>query len=163
MLDKRTIENLSGLHPKVRQMAEQLLHTIETPMAELGVTVVVISGLRSWEAQAALYAQGRTKPGKIVTKAQPGNSWHNYGLAMDLALFDSKTRVYLDEKDPKRADAAYAKIATTAEAQGWEWAGRWKRFCETPHFQFTGGLRSIAEAKERFLAVGMKISDMLAV
>jgi peptidoglycan L-alanyl-D-glutamate endopeptidase CwlK len=35
------------------------------------------------EEQAALYAKGRTVSGKIVTKAKPGESYHNYGLAFD--------------------------------------------------------------------------------
>jgi len=37
------------------------------------------------EEQAALYAIGRTAPGKIVTKARPGESYHNHGLAYDWA------------------------------------------------------------------------------
>jgi peptidoglycan L-alanyl-D-glutamate endopeptidase CwlK len=32
------------------------------------------------------------------------------------------------------------KIGTIGESVGLEWAGRWKRFREFPHFQFTGGL-----------------------
>ena len=35
------------------------------------------------EEQAMLYAQGRSRPGKIVTQAKPGQSYHNYGLAFD--------------------------------------------------------------------------------
>ena len=37
------------------------------------------------EEQAALFAIGRTAPGKIVTKARPGESYHNHGLAFDWA------------------------------------------------------------------------------
>lgn len=46
-----------------------------------------VSGLRSLEYQAVLYAQGRTEPGEIVTNALPGKSMHNYGLASDWAYF----------------------------------------------------------------------------
>lgn len=46
----------------------------------------VTSGLRTMAAQAALYAQGRTMPGPIVTHAKPGDSAHNWGLAIDVAL-----------------------------------------------------------------------------
>jgi peptidoglycan L-alanyl-D-glutamate endopeptidase CwlK len=35
------------------------------------------------EEQAALYAKGRTAGGRIVTKARPGESFHNHGLAFD--------------------------------------------------------------------------------
>jgi peptidoglycan L-alanyl-D-glutamate endopeptidase CwlK len=34
-----------------------------------------------------LYAIGRTKPGKKVTKAKGGTSYHNYGLAFDIYPF----------------------------------------------------------------------------
>jgi peptidoglycan L-alanyl-D-glutamate endopeptidase CwlK len=47
--------------------------------------IVLTFGYRSIEQQDRLYAQGRTKPGKIVTNARGGQSPHNYGLAIDLA------------------------------------------------------------------------------
>lgn len=36
--------------------------------------------------QARDYAQGRTTPGAIITNAQPGQSPHNFGLAVDVTL-----------------------------------------------------------------------------
>lgn len=47
---------------------------------------MVTSGLRDSAKQAALYAQGRTAPGPIVTNAPPGHSAHEHGLAIDVAL-----------------------------------------------------------------------------
>jgi hypothetical protein len=44
---------------------------------------LIYCGRRTMEEQAALYAKGRTTSGKIVTKAKPGESYHNYGLAFD--------------------------------------------------------------------------------
>ena len=44
---------------------------------------LIYCGRRTMEEQAALYAKGRTAGGKIVTKAKPGQSYHNYGLAFD--------------------------------------------------------------------------------
>lgn len=46
-------------------------------------TFMVVEGLRTKERQAELYAQGRTKPGKIVTWAL--KSKHITGDAVDLA------------------------------------------------------------------------------
>jgi len=84
---KRTLENLSGLNRKARAKFEDFLARAQPILAKHGATAEVLSGLRSYQQQAALYAQGRTKPGKIVTNARPGSSWHNYGLAIDLGLF----------------------------------------------------------------------------
>lgn len=48
-----------------------------------GLKPYIYEGFRSNVRQAELYAQGRTTPGEIITKAQPGQSFHNYGYAFD--------------------------------------------------------------------------------
>ena len=156
---KRTLENLAGLNKKARVVFEQFLEGAGPILIRHGVTAEVISGLRSYQQQAALYAQGRTRPGGIVTNARPGSSWHNYGLAIDLGLF--KNGVYLDAKNPRLADKVYAELGALAKTMGIEWAGYWTSFRETPHFQFRPGLPSIAAAKARLQAVGMDVQKML--
>ncbi len=158
MRTKRTIENLGSLNRKALAKFEPFLQEVEAFLAPKNVRVEVISGLRSWAAQAALYAQGRTKPGRIVTKARPGSSWHNYGLAIDLGLFSEG--VYLDERAPGRADALYKQIGTIAAKHGIEWAGNWKSFQETPHFQTTFGL-TLAAARQRLQEVNFDIQKLL--
>jgi peptidoglycan L-alanyl-D-glutamate endopeptidase CwlK len=158
MKTKRTIENLGSLNKKALAKLEPFVAAAEAAMAAKGVTVEVISGLRSWTAQAALYAQGRTKPGRIVTKAPPGSSWHNYGLAIDLGLFQNG--VYLDEKKPALAEVLYNQIGNIAEKHGIEWAGNWKNFPEGPHFQVTFGL-TLKEARARMEANGKDIQKLV--
>ena len=46
----------------------------------------VYYGFRTAADQAALYAQGRTAPGSIVTDAPPGRSAHEHGLAVDVCI-----------------------------------------------------------------------------
>lgn len=158
MRSKRTIENLGSLNKKAFAKLEPFIGQVELMLAPKGVTVEVISGLRSWSAQAALYAQGRTKPGRIVTKAKPGSSWHNYGLAIDLGLF--KSGVYLDEKKPAEADKLYAEIGKIAAAHGIEWAGNWKSFTESPHFQIRFG-KSLSELRAKMPAVGYDVNKLI--
>lgn len=158
MRTKRTIENLGSLNKKALAKLEPFVTAVEQAMEKHGVKVEVISGLRSWAAQAALFAQGRTKPGRIVTKARPGSSWHNYGLAIDLGLFSNG--VYLDEVDPKRADRLYQEIGSIAAKHGVEWAGNWKSFTETPHFQVTFGL-TLSAARQRLQEVNLDIQKLL--
>jgi len=158
MRTKRTIESLGSLNKKALAKLEPFVAEAELAMEKHGVKVEVISGLRSWAAQAALFAQGRTKPGRIVTKARPGSSWHNYGLAIDLGLFSNG--VYLDEVDPKRADRLYHEIGTIASRMGVEWAGNWKSFPEGPHFQVTFGL-TLAAARQRLQEVNLDIQKLL--
>lgn len=158
MRTKRTIENLGSLNKKALAKFEPFLVEVEKAMASKVVTVEVISGLRSWAAQAALFAQGRTKPGRIVTKARPGSSWHNYGLAIDLGLF--KNGVYLDESKPAESDKLYAEIGKIAAAHGIEWAGNWKTFTENPHFQITFG-KTLAELRIKMEPLGYDIQKLI--
>jgi peptidoglycan L-alanyl-D-glutamate endopeptidase CwlK len=146
MHTKRTLENLASLNKKARAKLEPFVLAAQEQVKQAGITIEVISGLRSWSQQAALYAQGRTKPGRIVTKARAGSSWHNYGLAIDLGLF--RAGVYLDEAKPSTADVIYRQLGVLAAKHGIEWAGNWKSFPEGPHFQVTFGL-SLATARAR--------------
>lgn len=155
---KRTLENLAGLNRKFRAKAEAFLAAAQPVLAKHGVTAEVISGLRSWQQQAALYAQGRTKPGPIVTKARPGSSFHNYGLAIDLGLFAGGR--YLDSAAPSRAATIYKELGALAATLGIEWAGNWKSFPEGPHFQWTNG-QTIAQLRAKMEANGHDIQKLV--
>lgn len=158
MHSKRTLEALAGLNKKFRAKVETFLAALDPVKVKHGITIEVISGLRSYQQQAALFAQGRTKPGKIVTRARPGSSWHNYGLAIDLGLF--KAGKYLDESNPALADRIYAEIAVIATAQGIEWAGHWKTFTETPHFQDRFGM-TLSQAGAKLQAVNYDVQKLV--
>jgi len=55
------------------------------PVATLyGYTLRIASGWRSVDEQAAIYQQGRTINGHIVTEAPAGKSIHNFGFAVDI-------------------------------------------------------------------------------
>jgi len=98
--------------------------------------------LRTKQEQDELFAIGRTKPGKIVTNARGGYSYHNYGLAVDICLIiDGKTAVW-DAKTDFDFDgiADWMEIVRVFKAYGWEWGGDWRRFPDLPHFQKTFGL-----------------------
>ena len=68
-VDSRSETNIATLNKKVQPLARKL---IEEATAQ-GIYVKIISGHRTYEEQNELYAQGRTKPGKVVTKAKGGH------------------------------------------------------------------------------------------
>jgi peptidoglycan LD-endopeptidase CwlK len=109
--------------------------------------------LRTFEEQAALYAQGRSKPGNIVTNAQPGDSFHSYGLAVDLVLDGMAKKPGAQWSWDTRADLNadgrndWMQMGQIAESCGLEWGGRWKRLPDLPHIQNSFGF-TIAELKE---------------
>ena len=97
--------------------------------------------LRTIEEQDALYKQGRTKPGKKVTNAKGGQSYHNYGMAFDICLVvDGKTASWDMEEDfDKDHEADWMEVVHIAKKYGWEWGGEWPKFKDAPHFQKTYG------------------------
>ena len=134
MINSRSLDDLL---PQVKQRVEAFIKAAEAS----GIDLLVTSTYRDNESQNALYAQGRTTAGKIVTNAKAGQSFHNYRCAVDVVpIVAGKPR--WDVKDD-----VWQTIGKLGKAQGLEWAGDWKRFKEYPHFQYTSGF-TLAELKE---------------
>lgn len=130
---------LENLHPIIRHMAVRLVADSFTA----GVPIIITQGFRSTEYQNGLYAQGRTKPGPIVTNAKGGRSYHNYGLAVDFALLlpDGKTASWDTRRDGDHdSHKDWYEVAAIGKRIGFEWGGDWDKFVDMPHFQFTMGL-----------------------
>jgi len=155
-MDKITLQRIELLHPAVRDEAKEIYAEICERLT--GKTLCRFSHtLRTFAEQDALYAQGRSdKTKSVVTKAKGGQSWHNYGLAIDIVLLVDKdgngsyesaswdtTTDFDNDNNPDWDEVVYV-----FGLYGWEWGGNWK-FKDTPHFQKTFGL-TIAEAKKRY-------------
>ncbi len=119
-------------------MAERLL----ADAAAAGIPLTVTFTLRSMATQAALYAQGRTCPGCVVTNARPGYSFHNYGLALDVVpteLFKlpnwGDTRAH-----QAHTDALWAKLGAIGLGVGFRWGGKFRSIRDRPHFEWSGEL-----------------------
>src|SRR6476660_7065269 len=78
--------DLACLHPVFRHKALDLL----TRLSAESIPFRLFEGFRSPERQQYLYAQGRTRPGSIITKAPPWTSYHQYGLAGDFVLYENR-------------------------------------------------------------------------
>ena len=127
MINSRSLDELL---PSVRTRVQQFLDSAKAQ----GIDLLVTSTYRDNASQDALYAQGRTTVGRIVTNAKAGQSWHNYRCAVDVVpVVAGKPR--WDVKD-----AVWQEVGRLGKAAGLEWAGDWKRFKEYPHFQYTSGL-----------------------
>ena len=96
-----------------------------------GLPVVITQTRRSATEQDALYAQGRTTPGRIVTNAPAGSSPHCAGLAFDVAFQAPEHQVTWEEPRPGAWDA----LGAIGEGLGLIWGGRWRHFVDRPHFQ----------------------------
>lgn len=123
----------ANLHPTVRQKAWDAIFGLW----QQDICVLITQGYRSIAEQNDLYAQGRTKPGKIVTNARGGQSHHNYGLAIDFALYTK------DGKDVTWDDssAEWKQVVQVFKSKGFAWGGDFRTFKDTPHFEMTFGYR----------------------
>ena len=121
--------SLNELQEPVRKRVNAFIRAAKAQ----GIDLLVTSTYRDIEAQNALYAQGRTAPGQVVTNAKGGESMHNYRCAVDVVPLIAGKCCWSDE-------ALWRRIGQLGKAAGLEWAGDWKSFVETPHFQYTGGL-----------------------
>jgi peptidoglycan LD-endopeptidase CwlK len=139
IFDPRSEAAIATLHPKAREKAREFMALAVPAMQAHSLVVKIIGGLRTFNEQDALYAQGRTVPGRIVTNARGGYSNHNFGTAFDCALF--RGPCYLDD------DSAYAELGKIGQSVGLEWGGSWK-FSDEPHFQLPTGL-TMAQMRER--------------
>jgi peptidoglycan LD-endopeptidase CwlK len=122
-VDARSEKVIATLVPEVQPLARALVERA----ASNGIRIRVISGHRTWQEQDDLYAQGRTRPGDIVTKARGGYSNHNFGIAFDIGVFEGNK--YLQES-PK-----YKAVGALGMELGLEWGGNWRNFVDEPHFQ----------------------------
>ncbi|WNS43887.1 M15 family metallopeptidase [Paenibacillus sp. MMS20-IR301] len=130
---------LGNLHPVLLAAATELIRRTYAR----GVPILITQGMRTVAQQNALYAQGRTKRGPIVTNARGGTSYHNYGLAIDFALLlpDGKNVSWDMSRDgdgDKLAD--WQEVAQEAKKLGFEWGGDWTSFKDYSHLQFSFGL-----------------------
>jgi peptidoglycan L-alanyl-D-glutamate endopeptidase CwlK len=138
-VDDRSERNIAALLPEVQPIARALVQKA----AANGIAIKIISGLRSYAEQDALYAKGRTAPGPKVTNARGGYSNHNFGIAFDVGVFSGNSYV---PESPK-----YKAVGVLGMDLGLEWGGNWTSNVDQPHFQ----LRPI-------WAAGMRERDMLA-
>lgn len=133
---EKECREIKELHPMVRKMAEELMRCCEKEKIPLGIGETY----RTRNRQDELFAQGRTKPGKIVTYA-PGNtrsSYHQWRLAFD---------VFVNQKGKEYDEELLTRIGRLGERVGLEWGGSWTSFVDKCHFQYTGGL-SIQDLKQ---------------
>lgn len=134
-MDTVTQQRIALLHPKLRNEVTELVNEANSRLTTHS-QMRVIQGLRTFAEQDALYNQ---RP--RVTKAKGGQSFHNYGVAIDFCLIIDGNQVSWDLKKDWDGDkiADWMEVVSVFRKAGWEWGGTWK-FTDNPHFQKVFGL-----------------------
>lgn len=140
-LTKKSESRILALHPSLQGPAFELIKLC----FKEELYILITQGLRTMEEQQALYNQGRTTQGNVVTNAKPGESYHNYGVAFDFAVYtdESCTDINWD------VDSRWMRVGTIGESLGLEWGGSWDSFKDYPHFQVAGYSLDDLRAGER--------------
>lgn len=115
----------NNLHPDIKPFVRAFINEVQD-IYGITIWIAVDGHLRTFAQQKKLYNQGRTIPGKKVTNARPGRSYHNYGLAIDLYQITPKTT----------AGKLDNKVAQIGIKYGFDWGGEWEDK-DLPHFQMT--------------------------
>jgi len=150
-VDSRSEKTIATLLAEVRPIARALVQKAEAS----GVKIKLISGLRTYLEQDALYAQGRTAPGAKVTNARGGYSNHNFGIAFDVGVFEGSK--YLSDS-PK-----YNAVGALGVDLGLEWGGNWKTIVDQPHFQLRPAWARELSEKEMLAELRFRREQGMAV
>ncbi|WP_214720660.1 M15 family metallopeptidase [Exiguobacterium sp. s192] len=130
-------ENLKNLHPAVEAGAKDLIRLSHSCY---NIDIRITQGYRTKKQQDALFDQGRSRAGEIVTNARGGESMHNYGLAFDFVqMVDGDISYDLEYDGNNSGKSDWREVAAVGKALGFEWGGDWKRFVDYPHFEMTFG------------------------
>ena len=145
VLSEASIEKMKGVHPK-------LIELMKKAISDSPYDFKIVQGLRTAEYQNSLYQQGRTRPGKIVTKLDGYNKKSNhqaksdgYGHAVDIAVcgqYDQngnyvKYTTDAEMFDNKKLVEISRHVKAVAKEMGMEivWGGDWKTLYDTPHYE----------------------------
>ena len=152
--DAISIERIKTAHPKLREELAKIYDEANKSLAKARLRFAYV--LRTFDEQTKLFNQ-RPK----VTNAKAGQSFHNYGLAVDIVLLIDKDKngtfetASWDTKADWDADkiADWMEVVKVFKKYGWEWGGEFKSFKDLPHFQKTFGktwknLKALHDAKK---------------
>lgn len=120
------MRDITQLHPRL----QAIIVTCRTQWANAGLNVGIGECLRTVEEQEALYAQGRTTPGEIVTYARGTDysSQHQWGIAFDIYQND------VNNPYPDASSTFWTQVSNIAINNGLAWGGNWTSPVDMPHF-----------------------------
>jgi peptidoglycan L-alanyl-D-glutamate endopeptidase CwlK len=146
-VDAASERHIAALLPEVQPMARALVQKA----AANKIHIRVISGYRSHAEQNALYAQGRSQPGRKVTNARGGHSTHNFGIAFDIGVFSGNR--YLGDSQKYRA------VGALGMDMGLEWGGNWASIVDQSHFELRPAWAQGLSQREMLAGLRKRVAD----
>lgn len=129
MFSRRSLSRLEGLDP-------DLVAVMVAAVSHCPVDFAIVEGVRTRKRQQELYAQGRTKPGKVVTKVDGVSriGKHQVGKAVDVCPWIDGE---LDWNNVEAFETIARHVKRTAQEMKVDivWGGDWKGAWDKPHFE----------------------------
>jgi len=133
-LSKNNQKKIGQLHPLIRNTAIFMFSSLLTK----GYNVEIVCAYRSFEDQDKQWARGRDKNGKAIigqktfTNAKGGESYHQYGLAFDIEVYDNNGKKNWDFNG-----AMWQKVIAEGKDKGFVSGSL---FNDYPHFEYSFGM-----------------------
>ncbi len=124
------MRGVDKLHPELQKCVNRFLAECK----KQGLNVLITETLRTQAEQEELYAQGRTKKGKIVTNCRGFQSPHCWGVAFDFCR-------NVKGKEYDNSDKFFDKVGKIAKTifdnteYDLFWGGDFKSFVDRPHIE----------------------------
>lgn len=143
------MRDIKALHPRLQEKVALLVKECE----KQGISILFSECLRTVAEQDALYAQGRTKPGNIVTNAKGStySSQHQWGIAIDFYI-----NMDIDGDGDKKDDAfndstgLFSKVGAIAKSIGLGWGGDWVSIKDKPHLYLSDWGSTTSKLKQQY-------------
>lgn len=143
------MRDIAALHPRLQVKLAQLVEACERQ----GIHILFSECLRTKAEQDALYAQGRTAPGSIITNAKGStySSQHQWGIAADFYL-DEDVDGDGDKKDDAFNDSTglFDRVGAIAGSIGLGWGGSWTSFKDRPHLYLPDWGSTTSKLKQQY-------------
>lgn len=127
-MDSLSEQKLGDVHPELARRVRRFADLCEKNGLEIRVTC----GLRPYPAQDALYQQGRTIPGKLVTNAKAGYSAHQFGYAIDVVPGSETFGKFTADWDG--LGIAWKQVLMLGKQCNLSEGADWRAFPDRPHF-----------------------------
>lgn len=143
------MRDITALHPRLQAKAALLKEECK----KQGVSILFSECLRTKAEQDALYAQGRTAPGNIVTNAKGStySSQHQWGIAIDFYI-DTDVDGDGDKKDDafNNSTGLFDRVGSIAKSIGLGWGGNWTSFKDRPHLYLPDWGSTTTKLKQQY-------------
>lgn len=143
------MRDITALHPELQEKAALL----KEACGKQGIFILFSECLRTRAEQDALYAQGRTVPGNIVTNAKGStySSQHQWGIAVDFYI-DMDVDGDGDKKDDafNNATGLFERVGAIAKSIGLSWGGDWTSIKDRPHLYLPDWGSTASRLKQQY-------------